>query len=176
MQAARNPAAFLRAVAVLVSLMAMTTAPAPTIAGRFGHPAQAMGDSTLSIHDIAPDWRVICLAGGDDVFGSITTRRHCRLEKDNFHAIAIMTSRGLTIPLRAARTPCNLASGNLTVDDKPIHKMPLGKQLAAMANGHTFARTYQTAWPECAELNEYTGLGGFSTALSRLKQQWAKFR
>ena len=175
LKGAHNPNAYLPTVTLLVCMMAMTTASAPTLAGPFGQSAYAMRDSTGTIQDVAPDWRVVCLDGSDDVFGAITSHRHCRLEKDNFHAIAIMTSRGLTIPLRAARTPCSSVSGNLSVDNQAIHKMPLRKQLVALANGHTLARTYQTPWPECAKLNEYTGLGGFSAALARLKMQWAKF-
>jgi hypothetical protein len=64
----------------------------------------------------------------------------------------------------------------MRVDGKSIVKLPLKAKIAALSRGITFARPYQTAWPECQRITEFTGLYRFSAALSRLKVQWRKFK
>ena len=150
--------------------------PATSFAGLFGRaerPLPRVGGAAI---EVAPDWKIVCFGEGEDVFGEATTHKHCRVEKDDFHAIAIVTSRGISIPLRSANTPCGSVSGKITVDGYNVEKKPLREEIVAMSKGHIFARTYQTPWPECAKLFEYTNLAGFPAALSRLKMRWRQFK
>ena len=40
---------------------------------------------------------------GGDAYGVATRRKHCRIEKNDFRAIAVMTSEGLSIPYLPSR-------------------------------------------------------------------------
>jgi hypothetical protein len=64
----------------------------------------------------------------------------------------------------------------MKVDGKPIGKLPLKARIAAMSQGVTFSRPYQTPWSKCKRFTEFTGLYGFSAALSRLRAQWRNFK
>ena len=162
--------------ALLLFLIVLTLVPALSFAGLFENSDQAILKAGGTISYVAPNWRIVCLGEGKDVSGGVTTHRHCRIEKNDFRAIAVITSEGLSIPYLPSRPICGSYSGKMKVDDKPIGMLPLKAKIAAMARGTTFARPYQTLWSECKPTLEYTGLYRFSTALSRLKLQWRKFR
>ena len=162
--------------ALLVFLIVLTMAPTLSFADFFGDSDQAILDAGGTISKVAPNWRIVCLGKGKDVFGVVSTHRHCRIEKSDFRAIAVITSEGLSIPYLPSRPACGSYSGKMRVDGKRIGKLPLKAKIAAMSRGITFARPYQTQWPECKRLTEFTGLYRFSAALSRLKVEWRKFK
>jgi hypothetical protein len=161
---------------LLFCLVAQTMAPANALAGFFENSDRAILDAGGSISRVAPNWKIVCLGRDQDVFGGVTTQRHCRIEKNDFRAIAVITSEGLSIPYRPSRPACLGYSGNMRVDEKSIGKLPLKAKIAAMSQGVSFARSYQTQWPDCQRLIEFTGLYRFSTALARLREQWRKFK
>ena len=150
--------------------------PTPAFADFFGKSDQAILNAGGTISYVDPNWRIVCLGKGMEPFGEVTTRKHCRIEKIDFRAIAVITSDGLSFPYRPSRTACGGYSGRMRVDGKAIGKMPLKAKIAAMSRGITFSRPYQTQWPECDRITEFTGLYRFSAALSRLKVQWRKFK
>ena len=87
-----------------------------------------------------------------------------------------MTAEGLSIPYLPSRPACGSYGGRMGVDGKSIGSLPPGAKLAALSHGVTFARPYQTPWPECDGITEYTGLYRFAAALSRLRAEWKKFK
>ena len=107
---------------------------------------------------------------------TVSKHKHCRIEKDDFKAIAVITSEGLSIPYLPSRPACGGYSGRMRVDGVPIGKLPLKEKIAAMSHGVTFSRPYQTPWSKCTRITEFTGLYRFSAALSRLKAQWRNFK
>ena len=161
---------------MLVSLVFLTAAPVLAYADFFGKSDKAIVEADGSVSYVAPNWRIVCLGEGKDVFSGPTTRRHCRIEKTDFRAIAVMTSEGLSIPYRPSRPTCGSYPGRMRVDGKPIGKLPLKAKIAAMSHGITFSRPYQTQSPKCQRFTEFTGLYRFSAALSRLKAQWREFK
>lgn len=161
---------------LLILLVALTLAPTTSFAGFFGNSDQAILDAGGTISRVAPNWRIVCLGEGMDAFGDVSKHKHCRIEKDDFKAIAVITSEGLSIPYLASRPACGSYSGRMKVDGRPIGKLPLREKIAAMSNGVTFSRPYQTQWSQCTRITEFTGLYRFSAALSRLKAQWRNFR
>ena len=162
--------------ALLILLVALTLAPTPSFAGFFGNSDQAILDAGGTISRVAPNWRIVCLREGRDAFGEVSKHKHCRIEKNDFKAIAVMTSEGLSIPYLPSRPACGGYTGRMKVDGNAIGKLPLKEKIAAMSQGVTFSRPYQTQWPKCQKVTEFTGLYGFSAALSRLKAQWRNFR
>ena len=161
---------------ILVFLIGLILAPASSYADFFGKSDQAILDAGGTVSEVAPNWRVVCLGEGVEVFGEVSSRKHCRIEKNDFRAIAVITSEGLSIPYRPSRTACLGYSGRMRVDERPIGKLPLKTKIAVMSRGITFSRPYQTQWPTCQRITEFTGLYRFSAALSRLKAQWKKFK
>ena len=162
--------------ALLVFLIVLVMAPTPSVADFFRNSDQAILDAGGTVSEVAPNWRIVCLGEGRDLSGRVTTHRHCRMEKSDFRALAVITSEGLSIPYLPSRPICGSYPSKMRVDGKRIGKLPLKAKIAAMSRGITFARPYQTQWPECQVITEFTGLYGFSAALSRLKVQWRKFR
>lgn len=162
--------------ALLILLVALTLGPTPSFAGFFGNSDQAILDAGGTINRVAPNWRIVCLGEGVDSFGVVSKRKHCRIEKNDFKAIAVITSEGLSIPYLPSRPACGSYSGRMKVDGVPIGKLPLRAKIAAMSHGVTFSRPYQTQWSKCTRITEFTGLYRFSAALSRLKAQWRKFK
>jgi hypothetical protein len=160
----------------LILLLALTLAPTSSYAGFFGNSDQAIIEAGGTVSRVAPNWRIVCFGEGMDAFGAVSKRKHCRIEKNDFKAIAVITSEGLSIPYLPSRPACGGYSGRMKVDGKPIGKLPLKEKIAAMSHGVTFSRPYQTQWSKCARFTEFTGLYRFSAALSRLKEQWRKFR
>lgn len=161
---------------VLGFLAVLTMAPTPAFADFFGKSDQAILNAGGTVSYVDPDWRIVCLGQGKELFGEVTARKHCRMEKSDFRAIAVITSDGLSIPYRPSRPACGGYSGRMRVDARPIGKLPLKAKIAAMSRGITFSRPYQTQWPKCQGFTEFTGLYRFSAALSRLKVQWRKFK
>ncbi len=162
--------------ALLVVLVALTLAPTPSFAGFFGNSDQAILDAGGTVSRVAPNWRIVCLGEGMDAFGGVSKHKHCRIEKNDFKAIAVITSEGLSIPYLPSRPACGSYSGRMRVDGKRIGKLPLKAKIAAMSHGVTFSRPYQTQWSKCTRITEFTGLYRFSAALARLKAQWRKFK
>lgn len=162
--------------ALVILLTALTMTPTPSFAGFFGNSDEAILDAGGTISRVAPNWRIVCLGEGVDSFGVVSKHKHCRIEKNDFKAIAIITSEGLSIPYLASRPACGGYSGKMKVDGMPIGKLPLKAKVAAMSHGVTFSRPYQNQWSKCKEYTEFTGLYRFSAALSRLKAQWRNFR
>ncbi|MEP7174028.1 MAG: hypothetical protein ABI705_11115 [Aestuariivirga sp.] len=162
--------------ALLILIIALTVVPTPSFAGFFGNPDQAILDAGGTISSVAPNWRIVCLGEGMDAFGVVSKHKHCRIEKHDFKAIAVITSEGLSIPYLPSRPACGGYSGRMRVDGKPIGKLPLNAKIAAMSQGVTFSRPYQTQWSMCAKYTEFTGLYRFSAALARLKVQWRNFK
>jgi hypothetical protein len=160
----------------LILFAALALPPAPSFAGFFGKSDQAIRDAGGTVSRVAPNWRIVCFGEGMDAFGDISKRKHCRLEKDDFKAIAVITSEGLSIPYLASRPACGGYSGRMKVDGVPIGKLPLKEKITALSHGVTFSRPYQTQWSKCARVTEFTGLYRFSAALSRLKAQWKNFK
>lgn len=161
---------------LLVFPIILMMAPTPAFADFFGKSDQAILEAGGTVSYVDPNWRIVCLGEGKDVFGEVTTRKHCRMEKNDFRAIAVITSDGLSIPYRPSRPACGSYPGRMRVDGKSIGKLPLKAKIAVMSRGITFSRPYQTQWPECQGFTEFTGLYRFSAALSRLKVQWMKFK
>ena len=159
-----------------VLLTVLTAAPALGYADFFGNSDRDIRQAGGTVSRVAPDWRIVCFAAGGDAYGVATPRRHCRIEKGGFRAIAVMTAEGLSIPYLPSRPACGRYGGSMRVDGKATGNLPLRTKLAALSHGMTFARTYQTPWRECHEITEYTGLYRFSAALSRLRAEWRKFR
>jgi len=157
-------------------LIVLAIAPTPAFADFFGKSDQAISNAGGTVSYVDPNWRIVCLREGKELFGEVTTHKHCRIEKNDFRAIAIITSEGLSIPYRPSRTACGGYPGRMRVDGKAIGKMPLKAKIAAMSRGITFSRPYQTQWPKCQRFTEFTGLYQFSAALSRLKVQWRNFK
>ncbi|MDO8352916.1 MAG: hypothetical protein Q7T14_05600 [Aestuariivirga sp.] len=162
--------------ALLILLVALTLAPTSSSAGFFGNSDQAILDAGGTVSRVAPNWRIVCLGEGMDVFGGVSKHKHCRIEKNDFKAIAVITSEGLSIPYLPSRPACGSYSGRMRVDGKRIGKLPLKAKIAAMSHGVTFSRPYQTQWSKCTRITEFTGLYRFSAALARLKAQWRKFK
>ena len=161
--------------ALLILLAALTLAPTPSFAGLFGNSDQAILDAGGTVSRVAPNWRIVCLGEGRDAFG-ISKHKHCRIEKNDFKAIAVVTSEGLSIPYLPSRPACGSYSGRVRVDGVAIGKLPPREKIAAMSQGVTFSRPYQTQWSNCTRITEFTGLYRFSAALARLKAQWRKFK
>lgn len=161
--------------ALLILLAALTLAPTPSFAGLFENSDQAILDAGGTVSRVAPNWRIVCLGDGRDAFG-ISKHKHCRIEKNDFKAIAVITSKGLSIPYLPSRPACGSYSGRMKVDGKSIGKLPLRAKIAALSHGVTFSRPYQAQWSECTEYTEFTGLYRFSAALARLKGQWRNFK
>lgn len=161
--------------ALLILLAALTLAPTPSFAGLFGNSDQAILDAGGTVSRVSPNWRIVCLGEGRDAFG-ISKHKHCRIEKNDFKAIAVITSEGLSIPYLPSRPACGGYSGRMKVDGKSIGKLPLKAKIAAMSHGVTFSRPYQTQWSLCTGYTEFTGLYRFSAALARLKAQWRNFK
>jgi hypothetical protein len=161
---------------LLVFLVVLTMAPTLSFAGFFGNSDRAILDAGGTISYVAPNWRIVCLGEGRDIYGGVSRHKHCRIEKSNFRAIAVITSEGLSIPYRPSQPACGGYKGRMRVDGKPIGKLPLKVRITAMSQGITFSRPYQTPWRACQEFTEFTGLYRFSAALSRLKVQWRKFK
>ncbi len=161
---------------LLILLAALTLAPTPSFAGFFGNSDQAILDAGGTVSRVAPNWRIVCLGEGMDPYGVVSKHKHCRIEKNDFKAVAVITSEGLSIPYLPSRPACGGYSGRMRVDGKPIGKLPLKAKIAAMSNGVTFSRPYQTQWSLCTEYTEFTGLYRFSAALARLKMQWRNFK
>jgi hypothetical protein len=162
--------------ALLILVLAVTLAPAPSFAGFFENSDQAILDAGGTVSRVAPNWRVVCFGEGMDAFGVVSKHKHCRIEKNDFKAIAVITSEGLSIPYLPSRPACGGYSGRMRVDGRPIGKLPLKEKIAVMSRGVTFSRPYQTPWSKCTKFTEFTGLYRFSAALSRLKTQWKNFR
>lgn len=161
---------------LLVFLAVLTAAPPGASADFFGTTDRDIRQAGGTVSRVAPNWRIVCLGEGGDAYGVATPRRHCRLEKNNFRAIAVLTSEGLSIPYLPSRPACGSFPGRMHVDGRPIGRLPLRAKLAVMSHGITFARPYQTPWPKCQRTTEFTGLYRFSAALSRLRAEWKKFR
>jgi hypothetical protein len=162
--------------ALLVFLIAVTLAIQPSFAGFFGNSDRAILEAGGTVSRVAPNWRIVCLGEGMDTFGGVSKHKHCRIEKNDFKAIAVITSEGLSIPYFPSRPACGGYSGRMRVDGVSIGKLPLREKIAVMSHGVTFSRPYQTPWSDCTRITEFTGLYRFSAALSRLKAQWRKFR
>jgi hypothetical protein len=171
-----QPNAVIQMKTLLVFPVILMMAPTPSFADFFGKSHQAILNAGGTVTEVAPNWKIVCLGEGTDVFGGVSTHKHCRIEKNDFRAIAVITSDGLSIPYRPSHPACGGYSGRMRVDTKAIGKLPLKAKIAAMSRGITFSRPYQTQWPECDRIAEFTGLYRFSAALSRLKVQWRKFR
>ena len=161
---------------ILVPVVVLAMAAKPSFADYFGNSDRAILDAGGTISRVAPNWRIVCFGEGGDVFGGVSRHKHCRIEKSDFHAIAVITSERLSIPYRPSRPACKIYSGRMRVDGKPIGKLPRKAQIVAMSHGTTLSRPYQTPWPECRRFTEFTDLYGFSAALSRLKVRWRKFK
>lgn len=162
--------------ATLILLVALNMAPTPSFAGFFGNSDQAILDAGGTVSRVAPNWRIVCLGEGMDPYGVVSKHKHCRIEKNDFKAVAVITSEGLSIPYLPSRPACGGYSGRMRVDGRSIGKLPLKAKIAAMSNGVTFSRPYQTQWSLCTEYTEFTGLYRFSAALARLKTQWRNFK
>jgi hypothetical protein len=162
--------------ALLILLAVLTLAPLPSFAGFFGNSDQAILDAGGTISRVAPNWRIVCFGKGLDAFGVVSKHKHCRIDKSDFKAIAVITAEGLSIPYLPSRPACGGYSGRIRVDGEPIGKLPLKEKIAVLSHGITFSRPYQTPWPRCTRFTEFTGLYRFSAALSRLKAQWKNFR
>ena len=169
-----NTGRLLGGLSVLLTVLALV--PAVAFADFFGNSDRDIRQAGGTVSRVAPDWRIVCFAAGGDAYGVATPRRHCRIEKGGFRAIAVMTAEGLSIPYLPSRPACGSYRDRMRVDGISIGKLPLRAKLAAMAHGITFARFYQTPWRECQEITEYTGLYRFAAALSRLRAEWRKFR
>jgi hypothetical protein len=161
---------------LLVFLGAVTITPATSFADFFGKSDQAILDASGTVSEVAPNWRIVCLGEGREVYGEVSRNKHCRIEKSDFRAIAVITAEGLSIPYRPSRPACGGYSGKMRVDGIAIGKLPLRAKIAAMSRGVTFSRPYQAQLLECESVTEFTGLYRFSAALSRLKVQWRKFK
>ena len=90
--------------------------------------------------------------------------------------MAVVTQEGLSIPYLPSRPACGSFPGRMRVDGHAIGDLPLKRKLAALSHGTTFARPYQTPWPNCQPTTEFTGLYRFAAALQRLRSEWRKFR
>lgn len=157
-------------------LVVLIMAPTPAFADFFRKSDQVILDARGTVSYVDPNWRIVCLGEGEDVFGEVTARKHCRMEKSDFRAIAVITLDGLSIPYLPSRPACGSYQGRMRVDGKPIGKLPLKLKIAALSRGITFSRPYQTQWPKCHGFTEFTSLYRFSAALSRLKTQWRHFK
>jgi hypothetical protein len=161
---------------LLVFLTVLTAGPTLAFADFFGSTDRDILEAGGTVSKVAPNWRIVCFAEGGDIYGVATPRKHCRLEKRDFRAIAVMTAEGLSIPYLPSRPACGGYPGRMRVDGEAIGKLPLKKKIFAMSHGITFSRPYQTPWPTCERMTEFTGLYRFSVALSRLRAEWKKFR
>ena len=161
---------------LLFFCVALTAAPAVAFADFLGSSDRNIMEAGGTISEVAPNWRIVCLGEGKDSYGVVSKHKHCRIEKGDFRAIAMMTSEGLSIPYLPSRPACGGYAGRMKVDGKGIGKLPLNAKIAVMSKGITFARPYQTPWPNCQKITEFTGLYRFSAALARLKAEWRKFR
>jgi hypothetical protein len=161
---------------LLVFLTVLTAEPTLAFADFFGSTDRDILEAGGTVSKVAPNWRIVCFAEGGDAYGVATPRKHCRLEKRDFRAIAVMTAEGLSIPYLPSRPACGGYPGRMRVDGEAIGKLPLKEKIFAMSHGITFARPYQTPWPKCKRMTEFTGLYRFSAALSRLRAEWKKFR
>jgi hypothetical protein len=161
---------------IVVFFVVLTAAPTFAVADFFGSTDRDILEAGGTVSKVAPNWRIVCFGEGGDVYGVATPRKHCRLEKRDFRAIAVMTAEGLSIPYLPSRPACGGYSGRMRVDGEAIGKLPLKEKIFVMSHGVTFARPYQTPWPQCERMTEFTGLYRFSAALSRLRAEWKKFR
>jgi hypothetical protein len=162
--------------AMVAFIIVLTMAPAHTFAGFFGNSNEAIIDAGGTVSEVAPYWSIACFREGQDTFGGVSSHKHCRIDNRDFRAIAIITADGLSIPYLPSRPACGGYSGKMKVDGKSIGSLPLRAKIAAMSYGITYARPYQTQWPDCRRFIEFTGLYGFSAALTRLKAQWRRLR
>jgi hypothetical protein len=164
----------MRGLLVLIAILmaAPTLARADILGNRDRDILKAGG----SVSRVAPNWRIVCMRAGGEPYGVASPRKHCRLEKNDFRALAVMTREGLSFPYLPSRPACGSYPGRMRVDGRAIGALPLREKLAAMSHGTTFARPYQTTWPKCHNKTEFTGLYRFPAALARLKAEWRKFR
>ena len=116
---------------VLLILVLALTQPTPSFAGVLGNSDQAILDAGGTISRVAPNWRIVCLGEGMDAFGVVSKHKHCRIEKNDFKAIAVITSEGLSIPYLPSRPACGSYSGRMRVDGRRIGKLPLKEKIAA---------------------------------------------
>lgn len=158
---------------MIAILMAVPTLAAADILGNRDRDILKAGGT---VSRVAPNWRIVCMREGGEPYGVASRHKHCRLEKNDFRAIAVMTREGLSIPYLPSRPACGGYPGRMRVDWRPIGSLPLRAKLDALSRGTTFARPYQTPWPLCHSITEFTGLYRFPAALARLKAEWRKFR
>ena len=163
-------------MSMLIISVSMTWAPTVALAGFFGNSDQEIIDSGGTVSEVAPDWRIFCFSEGQDVFGGVSAHKHCRIDNRDVRGITVITAEGLSIPFLPSRPACGGYNGSIKVDGKAIDNKPLNEEIKAMSHGITFSRPYQTPWSECSKFTQFTGLYGFSAALSRLKSQWRKFK
>jgi hypothetical protein len=129
---------------ILVPMIVLAMAAKPSFADYFGYSDRAILDAGGTISRVVPNWRIVCFGEGRDVFGGVSRHKHCRIEKNDFRSIAVITSEGLSIPYRPSRPACMSYSGRMRVDDKPIGKLPLKAQIAVMSHGTTFSTLSDT--------------------------------
>jgi hypothetical protein len=138
--------------------------------------AQQILNSGGTITKVAPDWLIVCIGGVKNDIGEISTPKHCRVEKYNFTAIAVVSKMGVSIPLKETISPCDNPPAVLAVDKKQNQKLPVESQIIQMAKGGVLGRSFETSWPECWPQIETTRLAGFSEAFAQLNIQWKKFK
>jgi len=161
---------------LLVLLAAVAAAPGLAHADILGNRDRDILKAGGSVTRVAPNWRIVCMRERGEPYGVATPRKHCRMEKADFRVLAVMTKQGLSFPYLPSRPACGSYPGGMRVDGRLIGHLPLAAKLKAMSHGTTFARPYQTPWPQCYPLTEFTGLYRFPEALARLKAEWRKFR
>ena len=47
-----------------------------------------------TITRVAPNWRIVCMRKGGEPYGVASRHKHCRLEKNDFRVLALMTKDG----------------------------------------------------------------------------------
>ena len=107
-----------------VFLTVLAAAPAFAFADFLGNSDRDIREAGGIVSRVAPDWRIVCFAEGGDAYGVATHRKHCRIEKGGFRAIAVMTAEGLSIPYLPSRPACGSYGGRIGVDGKSIGSLP----------------------------------------------------
>ncbi|HRA94352.1 MAG TPA: hypothetical protein PLL12_10350 [Aestuariivirga sp.] len=164
----------LRILVVLIAIF--MAAPTLAFADILGNRDRDILKAGGTVTRVAPNWRIVCMRKGGEPWGVASRHKHCRLEKNDFRVLALMTKDGLSIPYLPSRPACGGYPGKMRVDWRPIGSLPLQAKITALSRGTTFGRPYQTPWPLCQPTTEYTGLYRFPAALARLKAEWRKFR
>lgn len=125
--------------------------------------------------EVGDGWRVLCFDHTLNALGETASEAHCRIEAPGMRGpIMMVDKKGTRLVLFPPLAPCELTPPRAAVDGKQIQMLPIKAQIPILLAGNTFARSEQTAWPECDQQIDEVSLTQFGKAYDLMKIQWRK--